>query len=77
MESSHSIIKGDVRMKKIVAVIVGTVVFYILIENHKKSEHILGLEYLTTHNANRDYDRERKSFKRDIEKIIKRNVKKK
>ena len=53
------------------------VVFYILIENHEKLKHILGLEYLTTHDAYRDYDRKRKSFKRDIKKIMKRNLKKK
>ena len=53
------------------------VLFYILLENHDKLRESMKLEYLTTYEKYRDFDRKRKSLKKNIENTMKRNFKKK
>lgn len=53
------------------------VTFYVFLRNFCELRIILNLEYLATYGAWRDYDRKRKYLKRDIMKILKRNLAKK
>jgi len=53
------------------------VLFYILLENHDELRDLMSLEYLTTYKKYRDFDRKRKSLKKNIKNTIKRNFKKK
>ena len=53
------------------------VTFYVFLRNFYELRAILNLNYLKTYEQWRDYDRKRKYFKRDIKKIMKRNITKK
>jgi hypothetical protein len=53
------------------------VTFYVFLKNFYELRAILNLKYLKTYEQWRDYDRKRKYLKRDIEKILKRNLTKK
>jgi len=53
------------------------VTFYIFLENHDELRNSISLKYLTTYEKYRDYDRKRKSLKKDIKNTMKRNFKKK
>jgi hypothetical protein len=53
------------------------VTFYVFLKNFYELRAILNLKYLKTYEQWRDYDRKRKYLKKDIEKILKRNLTKK
>ncbi len=53
------------------------VTFYIFLRNFYELRAVLNLKYLNTYGAWRDYDRKRKYLKKDLEKILKRNLAKK